>query len=192
MTSNEIQKLKNEIEDLKHLAYKDELTGLYNRRGFAEIANRFIHELDGEGENKHKRKSVFIKNFALVMFDIDNFKKFNDSYGHSAGDIILKYVARVLTQGIRNIDIAGRWGGEEFVIGLVGANCKDAFKIADRIRKTINRKKIKFNGEQVGMFISGGISDFTEAQNLDSLVEKADKNLYRAKRGGKNKIILSK
>ena len=191
MTFNEIQKLKQEIENLKRLAYKDELTGLYNRRGFSEIASRFVHELKGEREDKHKRKGIFIKNFALVMFDIDNFKKFNDNYGHSAGDKVLKKVAKIIKEGIRNIDIAGRWGGEELIIGLVGANCEDAFKIADGIRETINRKELEFNGEKVRVSVSGGISDFDEAQNLDNMIEKADKKLYKAKKSGKNKVILS-
>src|ERR1051325_2878685 len=109
------KRLIKEIERLKLLAYKDELTGLVNRRGFKEEAEKFISEVMREKGKEH-RKSFAIRNFGLIIFDVDNFKKINDTYGHPAGDEALKFLGKKVVGRVRDIDIVGRWGGEELVV----------------------------------------------------------------------------
>ncbi|MEK9150967.1 MAG: GGDEF domain-containing protein [Patescibacteria group bacterium] len=194
MTFQEIQRLKKEIERLKEAAYKDELTRLYNRRGFKSEAEKFLKEIAAFKKYPNKRESFLVKNFGLIVFDIDNFKKFNDQYGHPAGDEVLKKLSGLILERIRDIDLAARWGGEEIVVGLVGASEKDAFNIAEDIREKLTRQKFNWQGEKLGFTVSGGVADFDEdkkLKNFDELFDLADKALYAAKERGKNRIVKS-
>jgi len=204
------------VKRLKELAFKDELTELYNRRGFKEEAFKFIKEVVASKKFKSKRESVFINNFSLVVFDIDNFKKLNDTYGHDAGDMALKQLAKVVSERVRTIDAVARWGGEEFVVGLVGASENDAYVIAEDIREKLAKTKINWRGKKFSFTVSGGAASLSEVKDfepvrsrpprqkagrataalgrpasngLDSLFHAADKALYKAKRSGKNKIV---
>jgi len=174
----EIKKLKREIKKLFLFAYKDELTGLFNRRGFKEEVSRFLGELQRKNE---KRKSVSIKDLGLIIFDIDDFKKINDLYGHQYGDKILKKVASIIKSQIRKIDIPARWGGEEIVIALIGADEEDSYQVAERIRKLVK--------EETKVTLSGGVGSFKKIGNFEKLFELCDKALYQAKKKGKDKVI---
>ena len=191
MTNNneEVKSLKAEIENLKKLAYKDELTGLYNRHGFKDGAERFISELASENGDGRKREAVYIKSFSLIMFDIDDFKKLNDTYGHRAGDAVLKMFAKIVMDNVRDIDSASRWGGEEIVLGLVGASEEDAFRIADRIRDRVEKETIEFEGNKIKFRVSGGVASMDDAKDFDEMLGCADKALYKAKSAGKNQVV---
>jgi len=130
-----IKELEKEVAQLKELAYKDELTTLYNRHGFKEESAKFIDEVKGYLDNPSRRKNFLIKSFSLAIFDIDNFKKINDTYGHQAGDAILKLVSKIIKERVREIDMAARWGGEEIIVGLVGSDEDQAYEITNDIRK---------------------------------------------------------
>ena len=188
---SQIQELKEEVSRLKELAYKDELTRLYNRHGFSEEVQKFLKEIISFKKFPERRDSFIVKSFSLIVFDIDNFKKLNDTYGHQAGDEALKMVGGIIMESVRNIDLAARWGGEEIVLGLVGASEDDAFRIADDIRKKIMSAKIKWKSKTISLTISGGVAGFDTAEHFDDLFHLADKALYKAKKDGKNIIIKS-
>ena len=184
-----IKKLEKEIKRLKDLAYKDELTHLFNRRGFKETSVKFLKEAYASKKYKDKRRSVIVENFSLIVFDIDNFKKLNDAYGHDAGDVAIKQFTKIISGRVRSIDVVARWGGEEFVVGLVGANENDAYVIADDIRKKLAGSKFKWRGKKLHFTISGGVTSLDKTKTLEELFNAADRALYKAKRSGKNKII---
>ncbi|PIP86330.1 hypothetical protein COV42_01615 [Candidatus Campbellbacteria bacterium CG11_big_fil_rev_8_21_14_0_20_44_21] len=188
-TKREIKKLLDEIERLKKLAYRDELTGLYNRHGLKNTLAKFVGEIRKSKETKERRESVFIKDIAIVVFDIDDFKKLNDTYGHPAGDEVLRFFADIIGKNIRDIDLGARWGGEEILVALVGANEEDVYRVADRIKDDVKKSRFEFKGEEARFTVSGGVSKFDETKDLEENIEKADKALYEAKRSGKNKII---
>ncbi len=186
----EIKLLKEEIEKLKSLAYKDELTRLYNRHGFKEESEKFLDEVEGYKKNPERRSSVLIKDFSLIIFDIDNFKKINDVYGHPAGDEALKMVSKIILDRVRDIDIVARWGGEEILVGLIGASEKDAFQIADDVREKVEKASLAWKGRKIKFTLSGGIASFDEKNNtFDEIFKKADSRLYKAKESGKNVIV---
>jgi len=190
LPQNTVKKLKKEIKRLQELAYHDELTELYNRRGFKEESEKFLKEAVVSKKYKDKRKSIFIDNFSLIVFDIDNFKKLNDTYGHDAGDAAIKFLAKTIKGKVRAIDTVARWGGEEFIVGLVGASEEDAFNVANDIREKISKAKLKWQGKSVHFTVSGGVSDLRKFKTLEELFGVADKALYKAKRSGKNKIVM--
>ena len=180
-----IKKLKKEIEKLKKLAHHDELTGLLNRHGFREEADKFLGAL-AEQHGFKKRKSFLIENFGLVIFDIDNFKKLNDVYGHAAGDEALMMFAKIIKDRKRDIDLAARWGGEEVVLGLVGASVDDSFNAAEDIRKILLERFFIYRGEKVRFTASAGVADAKMAKDFKTMFDLADKALYKAKKLGRN------
>jgi diguanylate cyclase (GGDEF)-like protein len=184
-----IQELEEQVARLRELAYKDELTELYNRHGFKEESGKFIDEVKGYLENPRRRKNFLIKNFSLVIFDIDNFKKINDTYGHPAGDEVLRAISKIIKERVREIDTVARWGGEEIIVGLAGAGENDAYKIADDIRKTIEQAELPWQKQAIKITVSGGVAGFREGKNFDELFRAADRALYKAKQTGKNKIV---
>jgi len=186
----EIELLKEEIGRLKTLAYKDELTRLYNRHGFKEESEKFLAEVEGWKKNPDRRSSVLIKNFSLIVFDIDDFKKVNDTHGHLAGDEALKMVSDIIVKRVRDIDIVARWGGEEILIGLIGADKNDAFDVAEDIRKKIGETSLKFNEKEINFTVSGGVASFSDGGgSFEEIFELADSRLYKAKERGKNMVV---
>jgi diguanylate cyclase (GGDEF)-like protein len=193
MFNHQIQRLKKEIRKLKELVYKDELTNLYNRRGFKEEAKKFIEGVSGYREKPGRRKSLLIKNFSLIIFDVDNLKKINDVYCHQTGDKALKMLSKIITEKVRDIDIVARWGGEEILVGLIGASEKDAFIVADDIRKKVDKTPLKWQDKEIKFTVSGGIAAFgKESKTFEELFKKADSRLYKAKKSGKNYIWYGK
>ncbi|MCX5686830.1 MAG: diguanylate cyclase [Candidatus Omnitrophica bacterium] len=159
-------------------ATRDGLTYLYNIRHFnllfeAEFRNAFMY--------KSRRLSI-------VMADIDNFKHINDTYGHQAGDTILREFARTIQSKCREVDVIARYGGEEFIVMLTGAGEKEAFDIAEKIRLAVEARRFKFKSETYHTTISAGVAEFSGEKNKDDLIEKADKALYKAKHEGKNRV----
>ncbi|HNY16720.1 MAG TPA: diguanylate cyclase DgcA [Treponemataceae bacterium] len=130
---------------------------------------------------------------SVLMLDIDFFKRFNDTYGHACGDVVLQMVASVVQQNTRNQDMAARYGGEEFVVMLCDTNATTACKIAERIRTSIENLDILYDGQHLNLTISIGVAEKKPGtdQNARVLVDRADKALYNSKQTGRNKVSLA-
>lgn len=191
---DEIQKLEREIykrdiqiRELQKLVTKDFLTGLYNRRGFEEEVSRIIRDIAYAAENPETRRHFFIDSISILFFDIDNFKKLNDAYGHKIGDQVLQRVAQIVSSKVRNVDFVARWGGEEIVAALVGTNEDDAYKKAEEIR-TATKSRVKAKNDPVT--VSVGVASSNKKISLKELIEQADKAMYEAKHNrGKNNTV---
>lgn len=184
-----VESLRQELKKLKGLVYKDELTGVLNRRGVYEEFEAFFHESLAAQDRKVARKGVVISDFSVLFFDLDNFKKINDTHGHAEGDEVLKHLAKLLRKHVRDIDAVGRLGGEEFVVGLLGASEEEACVKAEEIRKAIE-EEIRAGGEPVTASIGVSSMKKSKAQNLHELVDTADKAMYEAKTNrGKNAVV---
>lgn len=182
----QIEELKAEIEKLKTLTNKDELTGLLNRRGFKEETRQFLGEVSNFKDYSERRNSIVIKNFSLIIFDIDDFKKINDTYGHQVGDKALQFLSKLILNRSRDIDLVARWGGEEIIVGLPGADTDDAFNFAEDVRKKLESSELE---DEVKFTVSGGVACFSEAGDFERLFKNADDALYEAKKSGKNRVI---
>jgi len=177
----DISERKHAEEELRRLATTDSLTELFNRRHFLELAQREVVRA-----NRYKRP------LSLMMMDIDHFKKVNDSYGHDAGDRVLVHLARIGLEQIRDVDIFGRIGGEEFAILLPDTDLASGGEAAERLRREVAGTVVEVNGQQVRITISIGVSTLTESiQDLDALMISADRALYSAKWKGRNKVCYA-
>jgi len=172
--------LEKDQEELEQLAVNDGLTGLYNHR---EFQRRLQVEIERARRYKH--------NLSLLMIDIDHFKRFNDTYGHQAGDVVLRLLALQMRSGVRTVDSVARYGGEEFVIILPEMTASMALTVAERLRKNIAANAIAINkGHKVNVTVSIGVATFPEdADSKDELIAAADRALYAAKAAGRNKVI---
>lgn len=171
-------------EILKH-ATLDALTGFYNKR---QLEERLKQEV-ASSRRQHLPLSV-------IMTDIDFFKGVNDTYGHAVGDLVLKTVSDVIRSQLREYDIAGRYGGEEFTILLPSAYAKDAGMVAERLRKAVEKRVIdisKLTPEQknISVTISLGVYQMHANDEIQDLIVKADKALYEAKTSGRNRVVLA-
>jgi two-component system cell cycle response regulator len=155
----------------------DSMTGL-------KLRHVFVHNLE--------RALVKNDNFSLLMLDIDHFKTVNDSYGHQAGDEILRVLGQILMENVRSQDIVCRYGGEEFIILLPGLKREKSLAIAERIRQTVEKTTFHFKELRIKCTISiGGMEHSTEVEDsVPSLIERADKALYKAKHQGRNKTVF--
>lgn len=169
---------KVEGQLLKEMAQHDALCKTYNRQ--------YSHQLLEDIFTQARENGL---PFGLLMMDLDGFKAINDHYGHSAGDIVLTQVAAAAKSCMRNLDILGRYGGDEFIIGLFHTKCKEALKVAERIRTTIANTKIAISDStQVEVTVSIGVKCLQKEGTLDELIDHADKNLYEAKAEGRNTV----
>jgi len=165
------------FEATAKLALLDELTLLFNRRYF-----------NSSVEKEYKRSVRHKVPFSIFFFDVDDFKKVNDTYGHRVGDDVLRQIGQIVLQLCRKEDIACRYGGEEFAMILPATNKEGAFSLANRIRNAI--KIIKLNNE-LRISISGGIACFPDdAENTQDIINYADKAMYRGKFTGKDAVII--
>lgn len=171
------------FQETKRLSITDSLTGLYNRR-------YFYKHIDIEIARSKRYGNVF----SVMLFDIDNFKKINDTFGHQAGDVVLQGLAKILRSESRETDIVVRYGGEEFIVLLPSTSEAEAFALAERIRNTVEKTVFTVNdSENVNITLSGGIASFpSSASDSKALLYAADSALYLAKDGGRNKIICFK
>lgn len=177
----EIKKLKREIASLKAIAHHDQLTGILNRRGFQEQAGLFFKAIVINRRQSEKRALPKLP-FSLIFFDIDDFKKINDKYGHDTGDEALKFVVARVRDNLRESDIFGRWGGEEFVIALLGVDENAAYSIADKLRAAIAEKPQTYKRAKISITGSFGIASYGAEESLNDLVIHADKTMYYAKK----------
>ncbi|WP_163833018.1 GGDEF domain-containing protein [Spartinivicinus ruber] len=156
---------------------KDPLTGAGNRIAFDNAIKRELNICRREEQP-----------LSLLMIDIDHFKNINDSYGHPAGDYILKKAVDCLQQSLRNVDMTFRFGGEEFVILLSKTNLISAELVAERLRENIAAMQCHYNGQSIPVTISIGTAMFSTGDSIFCLLERADKALYQAKNQGRNKV----
>lgn len=170
---------KELMTKLSDMANIDPLTGIFNRRKFLEQTQ---HEI-----SKAKK---YKKNISTLMIDVDNFKIINDTYGHLAGDKVLKTVAQEIKKMLKDTDIICRYGGEEFAVILTETELENVYLTAENIRKSISNIIIKFNKHEINVTVSIGIySKFDKDLTLYQLIEHADKALYRAKNSGRNIVV---
>jgi diguanylate cyclase (GGDEF)-like protein len=176
-----IHRQRKNSKMLNKLANTDMLTELANRRYTFIYAEAMLAQAKKNKEN-----------FSAIIFDVDHFKKINDTYGHSGGDIALKEIALITNEYVRSNDILGRIGGEEFLVILPNTSSKQAYEIAERIRKAIEIKDIMLNDTVVNISASFGISNLEEnQQNFNQIFHEADVALYKAKNSGRNCISLA-
>jgi diguanylate cyclase len=176
----EIIKLQHSLEAIRFESLMDDLTSLANRRHFDMSVQRMIDQTEHSGEK-----------FAMLMTDIDFFKKFNDTWGHQTGDQVLRLVALAVKQNVKGQDIACRYGGEEFAILLPGTSLKQAIIVAEHIREAVMSKELikRSTGENLGRItISIGVASWQEGDSAQTIVARADAALYAAKRGGRNLV----
>ncbi|HDV5709573.1 TPA: diguanylate cyclase [Legionella pneumophila] len=168
-------------ESLRYQSIRDPLTGLYNRRYLEDFLFKQLHQAE-------RTKA----SFAILMLDLDHFKKINDTFGHDAGDLVLKELGQILNSDIRLGDIAARYGGEEFVLLLYDIDAQAAKMKAEILRSAISNLQVKYGAQPVGQITASiGLSVYPDdALSLAELIEAADKALYQAKNKGRNKVIL--
>lgn len=182
-TATTISRANVYAEILKH-ATLDALTGFNNRR---QLEERIKQEVSSAKRQK--------RNLCAIMTDVDFFKSANDTYGHAVGDLVLKTIARVIKMQLRDYDIAGRYGGEEFSIILPYTKLSEAQMVAERLRKAVEKTKIdisKVNSDvtekNIGVTISLGVAEYSPDDDENTLLQKADKALYKAKENGRNRV----
>ena len=176
------QALESANHQLEVLSRTDRLTGLFNRGYWQEC-----QELDYARFQRHKGPS------SLLIFDIDHFKKVNDTYGHQAGDDVIRLCARTLLECAREVDICGRYGGEEFVVLLADTDAKGAYTFAERLRKTVENLEVKHEGTTIRFTISLGVCELTPAvSSAENWLELADQSLYHSKENGRNRTSVQK
>jgi diguanylate cyclase len=181
LSKTEISNLQHSLDAIRAESLTDPLTGLGNRKYFDRSIDSAVQDALASGEP-----------LSLLMFDIDHFKSFNDSYGHLTGDQVLRLVGMSLKQTIKGQDITARYGGEEFAVVLPNTGLRQALTVADHIRRAVMSKELKkkSTGEILGrVTISVGVSILKPGDDTDSLIERADACLYAAKRNGRNRVI---
>jgi diguanylate cyclase (GGDEF)-like protein len=136
-------------------------------------------------ENEIERAKRTVYEFSLIMLDIDRFKSINDQYGHNSGDLVLKSMAKMISNRIRKIDVFARWGGEEFVILLPDTSVKQAVNLAEELREHISRMDIPSVCQVTASF---GVAGYCPEDTVDTLVNKADNAMYEAKDAGRNRV----
>jgi two-component system cell cycle response regulator len=169
------------LHQVEALAITDPLTGLYNRRRFGDVLKREF------AVTKRYRNTL-----SCLLLDLDHFKRINDRFGHDAGDQVLKEVARRLAESLREVDLAARFGGEEFAILLPHTSKKDAAIVAARLLTKVRRQEFKFGSEIVRVTVSIGCAGNSDVpgENAEDLVKCADLALYEAKAGGRDRFVL--
>ncbi|AGB40887.1 diguanylate cyclase (GGDEF) domain-containing protein [Halobacteroides halobius DSM 5150] len=165
---------------MEKLATKDSLTKLYNHSAFYEHLRELLKNTK---ENKN--------DLSLLMLDIDDFKRFNDTYGHQAGDKVLEKMGELLKQNVRDSDIVARYGGEEFSIALPNIDKTKVLKISNRINKAVRKEKVKYNDLELNVTVSIGVAIYQEGQSAEKLINIADKALYKAKNEGKDQTYIA-
>lgn len=175
------EKLKESEERFKILSITDQLTGLFNRRHMVDVAERKV-------QISEKENSAL----SFILMDIDDFKDFNDTYGHAAGDDVLENVGKVIKKTTRSTDWSFRYGGEEFLIILPSTDGQEATQVAEKIRKAVAAEKYQtINGELVKKTMSIGVAQFIPGESLEKVLKRADDNMYNSKIKGKNRVYFS-
>lgn len=180
INSSAILRLDHALSIIHDLAIRDELTGVFNRRELIRVAEHEKGRVDQHGSQ-----------FSLCLIDVDHFKNINDTYGHAAGDQVLKSVALKIQEDIRKTDCFGRYGGEEFLLLLVGTNAGEAQSFVERIRQRIEGMRFPELADGQSVTISVGVAEYQNRETVEHTLSRADKALYSAKHGGRNRVVVS-
>jgi diguanylate cyclase (GGDEF)-like protein len=178
LTVKHEQQVSKSNEKLHSMVVHDGMTGLFN--------HSFMEQVIGDAINRSKRSKTPL---SLLMIDVDSFKKINDSYGHNTGDDVLKYLAKLLESNKRSTDYLGRWGGDELVMLLTDTNLQGAVNLAEKLRSLVERQTLS-NDRQ--LTISLGASEYNAPDDVGGFIGRADAAMYRAKRGGRNRVASQK
>ncbi|HLQ45830.1 MAG TPA: GGDEF domain-containing protein [Planctomycetaceae bacterium] len=175
----QIASKQHELETYVCEARTDTLTRLKNRRSFNEELSRLFAQ-------RQRQKTVF----SLLLIDVDHFKKFNDVYGHLAGDLVLRSVAQVVSSALREMDVVCRYGGEEFAVICPGSELLEAAAAAERVRAAIAFNSVTLKEGRVQVTASLGAAEVINAEIAEGLIQRADEALYSAKHAGRNRVHL--
>jgi diguanylate cyclase len=180
---DEIQQKNREIEalneELRIQATTDRLTNLKNFAYFQEELDKRLREYN---------RAICKHPISIIIIDIDHFKRFNDTYGHTAGNVALREVADRIARLARKMDSPCRYGGEEFVIILPNCDLAGASGLAERIRRAIEMEPIDIDAQMVSITGSMGVAQYVPEETMSCFIERADQSLYRAKEGGRNRV----
>jgi diguanylate cyclase (GGDEF)-like protein len=174
-----VNQLQQQIITLKEQAQTDALTGLYNYRFFADALPR-------EMERAHRS----FQPVSLIMIDIDRFKKLNDQRGHEAGNQVLIHVSKIIKQTIRKLDIACRFGGEEFAVILPNTDLRHSIAVAKRVREAIENSALNLPADSINVTASLGVDEYRphHSDSMEAFIERVDTHLYEAKKTGRNRV----
>lgn len=175
-----IRTLENQLQEMSELVREDQLTGSLNRRGLEDV---FEREID-RAQHDHAP-------LCIAMLDLDDFKKINDKYGHSAGDEALIHLVRVIKDTLRTMDVIARFGGEEFLIVLPETGIEEAVQTVTRLQRELTKQIFMHNHTRLLMTFSAGLAQRRDGEDRESLIKRADMALYAAKRAGKNRVVTA-
>jgi diguanylate cyclase (GGDEF)-like protein len=168
-------------EEIYRLSTVDGLTQIFNKRYFTDTLEREL-----------SRARRYDRPLALMMFDIDHFKRCNDTFGHRAGDHVLRQVAELVRDRSRKVDVVARYGGEEFAVILPEIDLHGAAKFAETIREMVEQTRFVFEGRHIPLTVSVGVAELEpHIANADDLIQTADGRLYRAKQSGRNRVVYA-
>jgi diguanylate cyclase len=176
-----IKELEDKLTQMSELVREDQLTGSLNRRGLDDIFEREADRADRRGTS-----------LCAAMLDLDNFKKLNDTHGHAAGDEALIHVVRIVKQTLRSIDVIARYGGEEFLIVMPETSLDEAAKAMTRVQRELTTHFFTANDQRLFITFSAGVALRAPHEAQDSVIKRADKAMYEAKKTGKNRVIVAK
>lgn len=175
-----IVELESKLEELSELVREDKLTGSLNRRGLDEV-------LDRELARSARRKAPL----CVALLDLDDFKRLNDTYGHSAGDEVLIHLVRVIKETLRTMDVIGRFGGEEFMVVLPDTTLESAAQTITRLQRELTKRIFMWENAKLLITFSAGVALRAADEDQASLIKRADEALYKAKRAGKNRVVAA-
>jgi len=178
----DVTERKQVEEDLQRLAHTDALTGVNNRRYLFELA-----------EHEFEVARRYLQPLSVIMFDIDHFKHINDTFGHATGDLVLGRVAQFTCSQLRDVDLIGRYGGEEFVIILPVTNARHAYLLAERIRVGVAALRVESGGNSAAVTLSIGIAETLHSprdESVENIIRRADEAMYAAKKAGRNRTVI--
>ncbi len=181
LLSERVRMLEKELEAAKKESQEDFLTKLYNKRALDELMQMKEAEFKRYG-----------RNYSVAMFDIDHFKKVNDTYGHEAGDAVLAAFAKILKEDSRSVDVVGRFGGEEFLAILSETDTKGGVIFAQKVREHVEKARFIYKGKRIKVTVSAGVSERKNHISLEATINSADEYLYKAKREGRNRVEYKK
>lgn len=174
-----LDELRSEGHHLRKKVMTDDLTGVASREHAISVLQQYLDRFSGT------------ENICVIMADIDYFKKVNDTYGHLAGDEVLRQISRCLESTVRDFDIISRYGGEEFMIVLSQASSEIALRVAERIRIRVKAARIEYGGHLISVTISQGIAVVEENDTVNGLLQHADAALYLAKTQGRDRVVMT-
>lgn len=175
------------LDNCKTLSHKEQ--GIAHRDALTNLPNR--HSMEEQLKLKTHKNTLNQANFSIVLADLDNFRLLNERYGRSAGDMILKETAHLLSRQLRDDDILARWGGKQFIILLPEASDQEAVKIAERLRLKFADLDIQVEGDQLAISVSMGVASIEKCIDLDDLISRVENSIYQAKHMGRNRVVVS-